>query len=64
MRFTSRGMRCKQNNIMLVGVRRSDKQDGCVESGGSGSNIKLIKSVTILSRSEVCSERRYEVELR
>jgi hypothetical protein len=45
MRFASHGMRSQQNNLILVGAVRSDKQDGCVELGGSGSNIKLIKKV-------------------
>jgi hypothetical protein len=58
MRFTSHGIRCKQNNIIVEVV----KQNGFEKSGGSGFNIKLI-SATILSRSEAFLESRYEIEL-
>lgn len=63
MRFTSHGMRCKQNNISLEVAFRRDKQNGCLESGGSGCKVQLISDFTILSRSEAFFERRYEFEL-
>jgi len=62
MRFTSHGMHCKQNSIILEVAFRRYKQDGCGKSGGSGCNVKLL-SVTILSRSEAFLESRYEIEL-
>jgi len=62
MMFTSHGMRCKQNSIILEVAIRRDKQDGWEESGGSGCNIKVL-SVTILSSSEAFLESRYEIEL-
>jgi hypothetical protein len=64
MRFTSHGMRSKQNNIILEVAIRGGRQDGGVASGGSGSSIELIKRVAVLYRSEACPKSRYAIELR